>query len=289
MKNRTLGQLLDDSINRFKAVGIQSARLDARLLIELVLGWNAGQVIGNLDHVPTSSQCNELEAIVLRRLGHEPIALILGYKEFWSLDFFVTKDVLIPRPDSETIVEAVLKNNVIETRNLLILDLGTGTGCLLLSLLSELPKAQGIGVDVSPQAIKVAQKNARNLGINGRSIFQCSDWDSEVEGLFDIVISNPPYISEGDYFKLDREITGFEPKLALLGGADGLSCYRNLSAAIVRKLAFGGRAFIEIASSQLESVGAVLSQEGLEVCEVHKDLAGHFRVIEAELLKSKKK
>jgi release factor glutamine methyltransferase len=221
--------------------------------------------------------------MVSRREDREPVALILGHSEFWSLDFAVTEDVLIPRPDSETLVEAALAFTSIQVRKISVLDLGTGSGCLLLALLSELPNAKGLGIDISPAALDVAKGNARHLGMEDRACFQVSDWDANVDGLFNLVISNPPYIANGDYFSLEKEITDFEPKLALMGGSDGLACYRSLSPAIVRKLAPGGCSLIEIGENQAETVESILFKAGLRVCAVHQDLAGYPRVIEAEL------
>jgi release factor glutamine methyltransferase len=278
-----LGWLLEDAVKRFKASGINSAHLDARLLAAQALGWDGGKIIARLDHIPTSSQCKKLEEMVARRVDREPIALILGHREFWGLDFKVTTDVLSPRPDSETLVEAALAIKGINISELSMLDFGTGTGCLLLALLSELPKARGLGVDISLAALDVARGNAKNLGMESRAFFQVSNWDKDVDGLFDLVISNPPYIANNDYFSLEREITAFEPELSLVGGLDGLDCFRSLGPAIVRKLAEGGRALIEIGLDQQEMVGLILEKVGLRVCAIHKDLAGHPRVIEAEL------
>lgn len=283
MRRQTLGQLLDDAIKRLKASGIYSARLDARLLAACALGWDGGQVLAHPNHVPTARQCSELEGMVSRREGREPVALILSRAEFWSLDFTVNKDVLIPRPDSETIVEAALAIEKIKVKEISVLDLGTGSGCLLLALLSELPKAKGLGADISPAALDVAKGNAQYLGMGDRARFQESDWDKDVDGLFNLVISNPPYIAKDDYASLERDITDFEPKLALIGGSDGLACHRSLSVAIVRKLAPGGCALIEIGSDQAETAGLVHSKAGLEVRAIHQDLAGRPRVIEAKL------
>ena len=278
-----LGQRLEDAIKRLEISGIYSARLDVRLLAARALDWNGGQVLARLNYVPTSSQCRELEEMVVRREGHEPVAYILGYAEFWSLDFKVSADVLIPRPDSETLIESALAIKGIKAREMSILDLGTGSGCLLLALLSELPNAKGLGVDISSLAIEVAKSNAQKLGLGGRISFKESDWDIGVDGLFNLIISNPPYISRDDYYSLERDISGFEPRVALIGGSDGLACFRSLSLAIIRKIAPGGCALIEIGADQAETVGLILNEAGLKVCAVHQDLAGRPRVLEAEL------
>ncbi len=280
-----LGQLLDDATRRFKESGIDSALLDARLLAEQVLGWDGGKVIARLNYIPTSQQCKRFEEMVVRRADREPVALILGHTEFWSLKFKVNADVLLPRPDSETLIEAALSIKGINNKECSILDLGTGSGCLLLALLYELPKAKGLGVDISSVALDVAKGNLQHLGMENRAYLQLADWDKDVEGLYDLVISNPPYISENDYFSLERDITAFEPKLSLFGGQDGLDCYRSLGPAIVRKLTDNGRALIEIGYNQKKKVCLILEKVGLKVRYIHQDLAGHPRVIEAELKK----
>jgi release factor glutamine methyltransferase len=278
-----LGRLLDDAIKRFKASGIDTAQLDARLLAAYALDWDGGRVIARLNHVPTSKQCKNFEELVARRAKREPVTLILGHAEFWSLDFKVTADVLSPRPDTETLIEAALAIKDINVGDCSVLDLGTGSGCMLLALLSELPKAKGLGIDISPAALNVAEFNARHLGMNERACFQLSDWDKEVDGLYDLVISNPPYITDNEYIRLEMEVTAYEPKLALVGGEDGLDCYRLLSPAIVRRLTDGGRALIEIGLDQEKMVCLILEKAGLNVCAIHQDLAGYPRVIEAEL------
>jgi release factor glutamine methyltransferase len=283
VSGQTLGQLLHETVKRFTDAGIDSARLDARLLAARALEWDAAKVIAHPDQALSTSQCRALEELVARREDREPVALILGHAEFWSLDFTVTPDVLAPRPDSETLVEAALAAAGAQDEAVSILDFGTGTGCLLLALLSEWPNAGGLGIDVSEAALSVADGNARRLGLEDRARFQVSDWDADVDGRYDLVISNPPYIAEGDFSSLEPEITRFEPGLALLGGSDGLACYRALSPAIVRRLAPNGRAFVEIGVDQAETAGSVLSQAGLRVSAVHRDLAGHPRVIEAGL------
>jgi len=285
VSKRLLGRLLDEAIERFKASGIDTAQLDARILAAKALGWDGGKVIARLNHVPTFQQCKKFEEMVARRADREPVSLILGHTEFWSLDFKVTADVLTPRPDSETLVEAALSIKDIYVKNYSVLDFGTGSGCLLLALLSELPKAKGLGVDISSVAIDVAKYNAQRLGMENRTGFLVSDWDKDVDGLFNLVISNPPYIAENDFLNLEREVTVFEPKLSLLGGHDGLDSYRSLIPAIIRRLADGGRTLIEIGYDQEEMVSLILEKAGLRVCYVHQDLAKHPRVIEAELKK----
>ncbi len=276
-----LGEVLNAATAGLARAGIESARLDARLLAAHALGWDVAKIIAEKDFFPDAGQRWTLNALMTRREDREPVAVILGHTEFWSLDFTVIPDVLVPRPDSETLIEAVLAAAGAKDGACSIVDFGTGTGCLLLALLSEWPGARGLGVDVSRAALDVADGNARHLGLSDRARFQVSDWDADVDGRFDLVISNPPYIAEGEFSALAPEITRFEPRLALSGGPDGLNCYRALGPAIARRLAPNGRAFIEIGAGQAETAGSVLGQAGLRISNLHRDLAGHPRVLEA--------
>ena len=278
----TLGKMLNAFAARLDRVGIESARLDARLLSAHALGWDAAKIVATKDFLPDAEQRRTLDALITRREAREPVAAIIGYREFWSLDFAVSADVLIPRPDSETIIEAALA--AVEDKELAlgILDLGTGSGCLLLALLSELPLASGLGVDISEAALSVAASNAKNLGLEGRAEFELSDWGDGLSGRFDIILANPPYIADGEFAALEPEVARFEPRLALSGGADGLDCTRALAPRLGPLLAPGGRAFVEIGATQADAVAALLKARGLRVCQVHKDLAGRSRVVEAE-------
>ncbi len=289
-----LGEILNAFTARLARAGIESARLDARLLSAHALGWDAAKIVAAKDFLPDAEQRRTLDALIDRREAREPVAVIIGRCEFWSLDFAVNADVLIPRPDSEILVEAALAaaedkaNDGGENGDkegdggLGILDLGTGSGCLLLALLSELPLASGLGVDISEAALSVAASNAKNLGLEGRAEFELSDWGDGISGRFDIVVANPPYIADGEFATLEPEVARFEPRLALSGGADGLDCYRILTPRLGPLLSPGGRAFVEIGAAQADAVAALLKAGGLEVRQVLKDLAGHPRVVEAE-------
>lgn len=282
----SLGEALNAAAARLTRAGIESARLDARLLAAHALGWDKAKIAAGKDFLPDAEQRRTLDSLIARREAREPVAVITGTCEFWSLDFTVNADVLIPRPDSETIIEAALASISDRDSGLDILDLGTGTGCLLLALLSELPNARGLGVDISEAALSVAAANAKNLGLGGRAKFALSDWGANVtgghSGRFDIILANPPYIADGEFATLEPEVARFEPRLALSGGADGLDCTRRLAPRLGPLLATGGRAFVEIGASQADAVAALLKARALRVCKVHKDLAGHSRVVEAE-------
>jgi release factor glutamine methyltransferase len=201
------------------------------------------------------------------------VAQLTGRREFWDLTFKVTQHTLDPRPDSEALIEAVLARFRDREQALRVLDLGTGTGCLLLTLLKEYPNASGLGVDICPEALGVAQENALNLGLQPRVDFVQSCWAEQVKGMFDIVISNPPYIPTDAIEKLAPEVARFEPKLALDGGADGLDCYRTIVSQLPQLLSEEGMAVFEIGFGQAKELQAIVDGEGLQVVAIKEDLA----------------
>jgi release factor glutamine methyltransferase len=207
------------------------------------------------------------------------MAQILGEREFWSLPFKVTADTLDPRPDSETVVQAALDDLPDHYARLRVLDLGTGTGCLLLALLSELPRAFGVGTDISAGALKVARRNAAALGLSGRVGLVRANWGEGLTGTFDLVVANPPYIADPDFADLEPEVALYEPRIALSGGADGLTCYRALAPQVVRLLAPTGKAVIEIGAGQEQAVRAILQAAGAVWVSSPHDLAGKERCL----------
>lgn len=217
-----------------------------------------------------------------RRATHEPVAYILGRREFWSLEFEVSPAVLIPRPDSETLVETVLQEfRGRPPEN--ILDLGTGSGCLLIALLTEWPSSAGTAVDISVQSLSVATRNAERLGVGARINFLNQDFAAPIAGKFDLVISNPPYIRTDVIATLDRDVRDFEPRLALDGGPSGLESLRPLAKTLKSTLAPGAVAAIEIGYDQAEAVSQTLQNQGLRVIRIVKDLGGHDRVVVATM------
>jgi release factor glutamine methyltransferase len=277
-----LGEWLSVAAGRLRDAGIDTARLDARLLASFVLGWDPARVLAHPEHALDGGEGERLQSVLVRRQQRQPLAVIVGRREFWGLDFAVTSDTLVPRPESETLIEAALAADANREGTLNVLDLGTGSGCLLLALLSERPKARGLGVDVSAAALKVAETNAANLGLKARAEFRQSDWGEGVEGRFDLVLANPPYVADGEFAALEPEVTRFEPRLALSGGPDGLTGYRALAPQIGPKLKPGGRAFIEIGAAQAGAVSALFEDHGLAVVSIHTDLSGRPRVIETQ-------
>lgn len=227
----------------------------------------------------TEAEQEQFQALLVRRERREPIAHITGRREFWSLSFTVTADTLDPRPDSETVIEAVLAAVPDRTQALNVLDFGTGTGCLLLATLSEYPNAVGLGIDRSEGALAVARGNASALGLEQRAQFRTGDWGAGIHGLFHVILSNPPYIPDNDIAGLEAEVAAFEPWSALAGGPDGLDCYRALAPDIARLLAPGGVAVLEVGQGQAADVAAILQAAGLIPQGVRHDLGGIERCV----------
>lgn len=259
--------------------GIDGALSEARLLLSEGLGVPPEKILGypELEIEPAAEKT--LTALAKRRANREPMSHILGRKEFWSLDFKVTPETLTPRPDSETLVEAVLDRIEDRNRPLAILDLGTGTGCLLLALLHELPKATGVGVDRSADALAVARENAHSLGLSERAEWRESDWFSAVDGQYDVVISNPPYIAEAEMAELEPEVARCEPLTALVAGDSGLADYRRILAELDRHTVPGGFAAFELGRGQAEAVSAIAAEQGWRTLEIRKDLGGIARCL----------
>ncbi|MBC8158930.1 MAG: peptide chain release factor N(5)-glutamine methyltransferase [Alphaproteobacteria bacterium] len=275
----TLGKLVDDAVQTLKAAGIEGARLDVRLLAGRAFGLDGAQVLSGRDSVMDCEKVEQFRQLVARRSSREPMAHILGTREFWSLPFRVSADTLIPRPDTETLIEAALDWAKGRDGGLSVLDLGTGTGCILLTLLNEWPDARGVGVDINPGAIKIARANAQDLGLTERAEIIESDWATGMEVRFDVIVANPPYIPEGDIAGLEPEVSKYEPGTALAAGADGLDAYRVIAPQISARLSDGGAAFVEIGYGQSDAVSAVFRAASLKVAQTHRDLGGIVRCI----------
>ena len=268
----------------FRPAGIEEADADARLLIGHALHLDRTRLIAQSDRILEAREIATMSVLAARRLKHEPVSRILGQKEFWSLALAVTPDVLVPRPETETIVEAALDYVVrggLRVERLRILDIGTGSGALLLALLHELPHATGIGTDVSEAALQVAQTNAAKFGFETRCNFVACDIASHIQGSFDLVISNPPYVVHDEIATLAPEVREYDPMVALDGGDDGLTAYRAIAADAERLLAPGGRLFVELGAGQEAAVRALFTNAGLTVGTARKDLAGIPRVLGA--------
>ncbi|MBN66102.1 MAG: protein-(glutamine-N5) methyltransferase, release factor-specific [Rickettsiales bacterium] len=251
---------------------IDNARLDARLLIQHALDMTAEQLVRDAQQTIDEAQYAAIEALVQRRAAHEPLAQIVGTKPFWRDAFVVSRDVLSPRPDSETLIEAVLAHRPDTYVPYAVLDLGVGSGCLLLSVLREYTHASGTGVDVSDAALAIAQQNAKNLQLDGRVSLKKGNWGKTLQKPYDIVISNPPYIALDARDGLAPEVKDYEPALALFGGSDGLECYRELAMQLPSLLAQDGIAVIELGAGQAADVSELFQRAGMQVKECKNDL-----------------
>ncbi len=280
---RSVRDLLSDARARLLAAGVDTASLDARLILGHVIGRDTAWILANPDAELSAAEAASYEAAVTRREAREPVSHILGTREFWSLDFLTGPDVLTPRPDSETLIEAVLEHRKDRAADLRFLDLGTGSGCLLLALLSEYAAASGVGADISEPALRIAGANAQRLGLSDRVSWTISDWLACVDGRFDIVVANPPYIETSEIDGLDPEVARYEPRGALDGGADGCDPYRLLFAQLPRVLAKSALVFLEHGAGQSDAICALGEGAGFRVVQVCRDLAEIDRVIVFEL------
>jgi release factor glutamine methyltransferase len=267
----------------FRDHGIDTPDLDARLLTGHALGLNHAELALARARDLTSDEIVLIVALARRRLKREPVARILGRKEFWSRSFVVTDAVLVPRPETETVVEAALAAvDATEARShaLRILDIGTGSGALLLALLGELPNAFGIGTDRDRSAIEVARRNSERFGLSTRSALVVGDYGKPLAGGFDLVVANPPYVDTDEIARLPREVRDYDPRLALDGGIKGLDAYCAIAADAVRLLAPGGHLCVEIGAGQTADVQTLLATSGLQIAQpVVCDLAGIPRAL----------
>jgi release factor glutamine methyltransferase len=254
--------LLSGAARRLAAAGIDNPRLDARLLMAHAHG-----------------DSTLFESLVARRAGREPLAYITGHKEFWSLDFEVGPGVLVPRPETETIIEQAFARFPDHSLPLRVLDFGTGTGCLLISFLKEYPNAYGLGLEISDEARAYALRNVTRHGLGARGEIRAGGWPVTFFGTYDVILSNPPYIRSADIAGLEPEVRLHEPSLALDGGPDGLVAYRALAHEIERVMVPGGCALVEIGAGQNEAVSVLFSEAGLELGCIAPDLAGIPRVL----------
>lgn len=277
----TIGAAIAHAAAVLAAAGFDEQRRRARRVIAAALGLSASEIFAYPERILTAAEVGDIEAILDRVVGHEPLSRILGAREFWSLEFALSGDVFEPRPETETVVEAVLARLPDRKRPYCILDLGTGSGCLLLALLSELHAATGLGVDLAHEAAATARNNAARLGMAGRAAFIAGTWAEAVAGPFDIVVSNPPYVAAGAVSLLPPEVRNHDPHRALDGGVDGLDAYRVIIAQLPRLLRPGGLFAAEIGAGQEASVSALLGAQSLIVEPPVKDLAGIARCVVA--------
>jgi len=265
--------------SRLAPAGIAEPRREARLLLAAATGLSPAELVAEPKRPLDEAAEGRLAELARRRESREPLSRILGRREFWSLSFALGPETLDPRPDSETLIEAALawlgpRRGRAEGPTLKILDLGTGTGCLLLALLSELPRAEGLGIDAQPGAVAVARANAETLGLGARARFRIGDWGQGIGQRFDIILCNPPYVPAAEIDRLEPEVARFDPWLALSGGSDGLDSYRALALQLPDLLAEEGRAFIELGFGQVAAATRLFEAGGLQAVDCRSDLAG---------------
>jgi release factor glutamine methyltransferase len=268
----------------FRLNGIEDADADARILLAHALHLDRAQLLAQSDRLLEAREIDRVLPLAARRLKREPVARILGRKEFWSLPLGLTPDVLVPRPETETIVEAALDRVLrggLRLERLRVLDIGTGSGALLLALLKEMPNATGTGTDIDAGALACARANAERHNLAGRCSFVAGDMAAGLAGPFDLIVSNPPYVARGEIARLEPEVRDYDPKVALDGGEDGLDAYRAIAAAAPRLLAPDGRLIVELGAGQELSVRTLFTNTGLAIVTVRNDLSGIPRALVA--------
>jgi release factor glutamine methyltransferase len=280
----TFKQAFVSAARVLRQAGMETPELDARLLLCHAAGLSHETAIARASEALRPETAARLEQALARRLEHEPVSRITGTREFYGRYFAIGPEALDPRSDTETLIEAALAHA--EARGgrdepLSLLDLGTGTGCILVTLLAELPRARGLGTDVSQAALALAATNAERLGVAARAAFLAADWFDGIEGRFDLILANPPYLAAGEIAGLSPEVSAYDPHLALDGGPDGLDAYRRIAAGAPRRLAEQGSLIVEIGPTQAGAVAEIFAAAGLEFKRLCHDLGGRPRVIVA--------
>lgn len=290
-------RILHDALHRLTEANIDNPQLDARLLLAHALGLTREALLLRGDAVLTAAQQRDFDALIARRLAREPMSHILGMREFYGREFKVNRDVLDPRPDTETLIDAVLQQQPTTNNQqpITILDIGTGSGCIIITLLKEIAHARGVGLDISEDALRVAFVNKMHHGLEGRldliagdmgDIFSKNSILSDQQ--FDIIVSNPPYIPTSEMTMLMPEVCDYEPHIALNGGKDGLDCYRQLAKSAGQLLRSHsdkisdecrGQMFLEVGAGQADDVVGIFNAESWQLHRVHTDLAGHKRCV----------
>lgn len=264
------------AVPRLRAAGVEDAPRDARLLLAHAMGIPPDRLTLHIGDLMTGPQVNSFDAAIAARAARKPLSQITGRRLFWGLPFRVTSDTLDPRPETEILVAEALAEPFAK-----VLDLGTGTGCILLALLSERPEATGLGLDISAPALAVARENAMTLGLSDRAFFAQSNWLGGLRGEFDLIVSNPPYISVDEMSGLSPEVRKHEPHMALTDFGDGLSAYRVIASTVPFCLGPNGRLLLEIGPTQGQVVASLLQAEGFHDIRILPDLDGRDRVVAA--------
>jgi len=283
---QTLGSLLAEAAAALTQAKVGEPRRRARRLVSSTLALSPADLLAHPERAVDERATDRVRVALARMVDREPLSRILGRREFWGMEFGLSTDTLDPRPETETVVTAVLRSIPDRGAPLRLLDLGTGTGCILLALLSEFPAATGFGVDVAAGAAVTARRNASTLGLAHRADFVVGDWAGPISGVFDVIISNPPYIASAALADLPREVALYDPRCALDGGPDGLACYRSLAADIRRLMGPRSLFVCEVGLSQGSAVEAILRANGLSIERCERDLAGIMRCVVAQAVAS---
>ena len=278
MANATAAQAASAARDDLAAAGVENPGREAWILLAHVLNCDRALLHGHPERVVTPAQLDRMRWLTRRRADRMPLAQVTGTREFWSMELAVTADTLVPRPDSETLVAFCLEHAA-TAANAHVLDLGTGTGCLLIALLGAWPDCRGVGVDCRPPALEVARRNALAHGVAQRALFVAGDWHAALRARFALVVANPPYVSTAQIARLEPEVARHEPRIALDGGADGLACYRGILPGLARILESGGMAVLEHGTGQGAAVEAMARGHGLRIAGVARDLAGRRRCL----------
>lgn len=271
-------QIVQEAIRRLAAADVPDAARDARRLFAHASDTDASRLILTLPEPVDAATADRYADLIARRLTREPVSHLVGSRAFYGRAFRVTADVLDPRPETETLIEVALRSHF--TR---VVDLGTGSGCILVTLLAEVPEGTGIGVDLSGAALEVARGNAVAHDVDARAAFVCADWLAGISGPFDLIVANPPYIARAEMAALAPEVTRFEPDMALTDGADGLTHYRTIVCQAVPLLVSGGRLLFEIGPTQGDAVARLMKDAGLIDVTVSADLDGRNRVVSGQM------
>ncbi|MGB4828601.1 MAG: peptide chain release factor N(5)-glutamine methyltransferase [Paracoccaceae bacterium] len=269
-------EALRAAIQALREAAVEDAPRDARILLAHAMDLPGDRLTLHLADEMTEVQASTYDAAIAARAARQPVSQIIGQRLFWGQSFRVTRDTLDPRPETETLVAEAISRPIHR-----MLDLGTGTGAILLSCLKAMPMATGLGTDLSPEALAVADDNAQRLGLSRRARFQAADWFQGVTGTFDLIVSNPPYIAADEMPALAPEVRDWEPHLALTPGGDGLDAYRRIALGAPARLMPGGRLMVEIGPTQSAAVVRLFAAQGLDAIRILPDLDGRDRVVTA--------
>ena len=265
--------------------GIETNSLDARIILREIFNFDEKELILNSDLILSESKISKVQKIITRRLNFEPVSKIFGKRDFYNSTFSISDDVLDPRPETENIVE-IANNFILEKGYESFIDLGTGSGCIILSILKENKNLTAVGVDISIDAINIAKKNSKDMNLEKRSSFLVSNWLSSVYNSYDLIISNPPYIPSDEIITLSKTVKNFDPLISLDGGQDGLKCYKEIAQDINRVINKNGRVILEIGYNQAHDVIKIFESKEFKLLKIYKDINGLNRILTFESKKT---